>query len=385
MDTLAAIERESASPGEAEAARLIAEALGKRGTSGEVELERVHGSYWWPLGVTSAAGILAGLAGRRGRRLLGAVLGLGAAYLAADDLSVGHRLVRKALWKHTTANVVAEAGDREASRTVMLVAHHDAAHTGFFFNPRLTKLVGRLLELEPGKPIRQPPLMAPIVAAPALAGLGALLGLRKVASLSALACLGIIGSFADMGLRGTVAGANDNLTGVMTLLGVAEALQEEPLEGLRVLLVSTGGEEALMAGMAAFSARHPELFDPATTKVICVDTVGSPHLVLPEGEGMIRMRHYDESMKDLLAAVAAARGIDLGRGMKVRLGTDGYVALREKVPAAMIMSLDEGGSSSNYHWPTDVPDQVRYDKVAEAIALCEAAVRALAADEAAWS
>jgi hypothetical protein len=63
----------------------------------------------------------------------------------------------------------------------------------------------------------------------------------------------------------------------------------------------------------------------------------------------------------------------------MRLGTDGYLALRHRLRAALLMSLDDEGGTSNYHRPTDTPDRVDYETLSDAIALCEAVARSLAA------
>src|SRR5688500_9950756 len=48
---LAAIDRPSASEGERRAALIVAEELRAAGCRVSVEEERVHGTYWWPLGL----------------------------------------------------------------------------------------------------------------------------------------------------------------------------------------------------------------------------------------------------------------------------------------------------------------------------------------------
>ena len=382
IEHLACLDRSSCSPGEQEAAEWIAGALVERGAAASVELERVHGTYWWPLGITSAVGAVAGLAARRGHRLAGAAAAAAAVAVAVDELGAGRRPLRRVLPKKTTANVVAYAGDQAATRTLLVVSHHDAAHTGTFFDPRLTRFLSERFH-SPGDEVpRQPPVMVPIVAAPALVAVAALLGLRRLMLAGAVACAGVIGSFADMALRSTVPGANDNLTGVATVLGVAGGLAEDPVENLRVVLVSTGAEESLMEGMRAFAARHFADLPAGETSVLCVDTVGSPYLVLPEEEGMFRVRRYDGGFKELIAECAAREGVVLRRGLRMRLGTDGYLALRHGVPAAMLMSIDRHGTASNYHWPTDTADRVDYGSLADAVRLCLAVVRRLA-DEAA--
>jgi Zn-dependent M28 family amino/carboxypeptidase len=221
--------------------------------------------------------------------------------------------------------------------------------------------------------------MTPVVAAPATVALAALAGWRRLTRLAGLVCGGIIASFAHIALSPTVPGANDNLTGVATLLALAEALEERPVEGLKVLLVSTGAEESLMEGMRAFAARHFSALNRDRTYVLCVDTVGSPHLLLAEEEGMLQVRRYDPGFTALVASCAADAGVALRAGVSMRLGTDGYLALRYDVPAALLISVDDYGGASNYHWPTDTPERVDYASLDGAVAICESVIRRLAA------
>lgn len=376
IERLAGLDRGSCSPGETEAAELIAAALRSHGAAAHIERPLVHGTYWWPLGLTSAGGLLAAVAARRGRRWTAFALGAIASAAVVDDLGAGRRWLRRLLRKRSTANVLAWTGDPQGTRTLIVVAHHDAAHTGMFFNPRITEVLGQRFPSDtPGR--RPPPVMLPTAAAPALAAIAGLAGSRRCAGIGAVVCIGIIGSMTHIALTRTVPGANDNLTGVATLLALAEHLQAEPPSGLRVLLLSTGAEEALMEGMRAFADRHFPALDPALTHVLCVDSVGSPHLVLAEGEGMLHVRPYDARFKGLIAQCAAEAGIELRRGMDMRLGTDGYLALRHGFPAALLMSVNRYGVASNYHWPTDTPDRVDYATLNDAVTLCERIVRRL--------
>ncbi len=378
IEPLAAIDRESCSRGEQEAAEWIAAQLRECGASVALERERIHGTYWWPLGITSALALAAALPVGRRRRWRQVGLCSLATGLVIDELTVGRSLLRRVLPKQTTVNVVAQAGDPDAERTLVIVAHHDAAHSGFFFNPRYTARLGRWAQGKgDGRP-RTPALMAPIVAGPAMVGLGALTRLSALRRLGLVTCAGIIASFADIALRSTVPGANDNLTGVAILLALGRALADQPVRGLRVLLVSTGAEESLMDGMRAFASRHFPALPSHATQVLCVDTVGSPHLVMAEGEGMLRVREYDGAFKALIADCAAQLGVAVRRGITIRLGTDGYVALRHGFPAALLLSFDDSGAPSNYHWPTDTPERVDYETLGAAVDLCERVVRTLA-------
>jgi len=346
-----------------------------------VEAEQAHGTYWWPLGIPAAAAALGGLVALRGGRAgraLGAALGGAATWAVWDDIGSGTFRWRRRLPSRTTWNVVAEAGDPDAEHTLVLVAHHDAAHAGLIFHPGVLPLVARLAPRLLERSETSPPLMAPVLAAPALVAAGSLLGRRGALRAGALLGLGGVAVFADIGSRGVVPGANDNLTGVAVLVGLAEALAGEPVSGLRVLLVSTGSEESFMEGMDAFARRHLDAMDRERTTVLCVDTVGSPHLVLVEGEGMLVMRDYPSEVRELVAAAAADAGVALRRGLRLRNASDGVVALRRGFPCAFIGSVNRYKAPANYHWPTDTPGNVVLETVSHAVALCEALVRRMA-------
>jgi hypothetical protein len=309
---------------------------------------------------------------------VGALLGAVAAHGIADDVGGGRLWFRRRFLPHRpTHNVVAETGDRDAVRTVVLVAHHDAAHTSFLFDPRGGEALGRmpwLLE----RVDETPPVMFPVFGGPALVALGALLGDRGAVTLGTLLSAGTAAIMAEIGSRSVVPGANDNLTGVATLLGVAHALQQRPVEGVRVLLVSTGSEESFMEGMQAFARRHFRDMDPRLTNVVCIDTVGSPELVLLESEGMLLMRDYPSDFKELVAGCARESGAHLRRGLRFRNATDGLIALKAGYPTVMLGSVNAFKLPDNYHWPTDTAENVDYSTVLDAVAVCDAVVRRLA-------
>jgi hypothetical protein len=130
-----------------------------------------------------------------------------------------------------------------------------------------------------------------------------------------------------------------------------------------------------MEGMQAFARRHFGSLAPERTRVICIDTVGSPHLLALEGEGMVWMNEYP---KDLLAeahARAGELGIFLYPGLRLRNATDGLIALRAGYPTITFGSVDGFKIPTNYHWPTDTPDNVCYGTVADCARLVLTLVR----------
>lgn len=384
---LAAIYRPSASEGEHEAARWIAERLRSHGLSVEIERERAHGGYWWPLGLLNALAAAAGLNGalRRSPGGLDRVASAAAAIFAAagvwDDLSIARHWFRRWFLPHrSTWNVVAEAGDRDAEDTVLLVAHHDAAHSGLIFAPGLPALLSDRVPALWDRLETSPPLMYLVVGGPLAVALGALTGARRLSAGGAALALGSALAFADIGLRPAVPGANDNISGVATLLGLARALRARPPDGIRVVLLSTGSEESLEEGMRGYAARHFGSLAPERTHIVVIDTVGSPRLALPEAEGMLRLRDYDEELKQVIGDCAGKLGIELRRGLRFSFTSDAHVGLRHGYRTAMLGSINRHKAPANYHWPSDTADNVDYSTVADAVALVEATVHQLAED-----
>lgn len=374
VEGLAAIERESGSPGERVAAEWTLARLTEQGAEGEVETEPIHSTYWWPLGLAGAAGALGGMAALRGHRLTGVALGAAGAFAAATDMPPGTRHLREVLPKHEATNVVTAIGPEDAERTVVLVAHHDAAHAGLVFHPALPELADRAGLIE--KANTSPPLMWPIIAGPASVAAGSLLGSRLLAKAGAVVSALFAAAMADIGLRKVVPGANDNATGVAVLVAVARALAERPAERTRVLLVSTS-EEALCAGMEAFGQRHFPKLPAESTFFLSIDTVGSPHLCVLRGEGMRLMREYPKRSLELVDGLAEDLGIQLYPGLRLRNATDGSVALAGGYECCSLASCTDLKQPSNYHWPTDVPENVDFGSVADAVRLAEALVRRL--------
>lgn len=368
---LAALDRLPCSPGEAEAAAWIADRLREAGAARvRVDEELVHGTYFTPLGVLNALGALGGMAVLGGRRVVGGVLGaVAAAGLWQDLTGARKRTLRRFLKRQTTTNVIAEFGPADSAHTLVVHAHHDAARTSFIFDQTVTQLVAEKTSLME-KTDRWPPLMGLVWAGPALVAAGALTHHRKTVGVGTLFAAGTAGVMRHMIHEPVVPGANDNLSGVAVLLEVARRLGDGSTlpPNVRVILLSAGAEEANQEGMLAFGRRYfGRDLTPEGTSFLSLDTVGSPELVLIEGEGFLRMYEYPSAMKERVASAARAAGVGLRRGMRFTFATDGLVPLRRGYQAASIGSVTEHLVPSNYHWPTDTPDRVHYDTVAGAV------------------
>lgn len=377
LDELCGFGRETASVGERSAAEWLLARLASEGAGeARIEEQRGHPTFWWPLGLAAAVGMLAGVRGMRGRSLCAAALGSGAAWAAADELPPRGRRLRRVLPRATATNVIATLGPAEAQRTIVVAAHHDAAHSGLVFSPAIPRTIDRLAPWFFEVTHTSPPLVWPAVIGPALAAAGAATGWRALARAGAVLSAGFAAAVANIGASAVVPGANDNGTGVVALIALARALADRPTQHLRVMLLSTS-EEGLCEGMRAFARRHFEELPRSETFFLVIDTVGSPHLLALRGEGMLGVTDYPARALALIDDLADDLRICLFPNLRLRNATDGVYPLAAGYQCVSLCSCTRLKQPANYHWPTDIPDHVDYATLADAIRLAEALVRQL--------
>jgi Peptidase family M28 len=378
---LCAYERGSASEGERRAAEWLAGSL-RDAAARDVRVEEepmANGTFWWPIGLLTGIGALAGLVARRGgraRRAFAALAGAAAARLIADEMPPGRRTFRRMLPQRSAHHVLAEIGPADAERTVVVMSHHDAAHTAFFFNPAITEAVGESAPWVFENNDTSPPLMWPVVAGPAIVAAGAVLGSRGLTGIGTFLSAGSAAFMAHIGAGQVVPGANDNGTGCVAALAIARALSERPPENTRILFLSTS-EEALCEGMGMFMERHAHELPADRTFFLSLDTLGSPHLLVLRGEGMLKLREYPAESLELLDSTAQELDIELMPNLRLRNATDGVFPLAAGYQCVSVASCNRWKNPSNYHWKTDTPENVHYDTVADAIRLSEAVIRKL--------
>ena len=180
VEELAPLERRAGSEDEREAAERLRARLTALGLAARVEEVPFRDGYarqLLPLGAAGAATGVVALAG--GARLPAVLAGTLAAGAIADDAANGRRHWRRLVTRpRMTSNVVAETGDSDAERTLVLLAHHDAAPTGRVFDPSLQRTLARHFPELVQRTNASLPLWWPIIGGPALVALGAATGRR---------------------------------------------------------------------------------------------------------------------------------------------------------------------------------------------------------------
>ena len=382
IETLARLERLPCSPGEREAAGWIARRLAAVGCEVSLEEEPAYGRYASTiagLGVAGATASALCIAGRRPAALLISLAGLAA---VVDEAQNGPRLLRRALHRRrTTVNVVARLAEPDAKRTLVVLAHHDAHPTGRIYDQSLLIAAHRHV----------PGLLARIrtslpqwwfgCSGAVLTVHAALTGRRRPAAAGLVLNLAGAAAMAEVARAPVTPGANDNLSGVAGLVRLAELLRNDPPPpDTRVLLVSCGAEEALQEGVRAFIARHGHELDPAATRVLNLETIGSPRLIMLEGEGPIWMEDYAGAwFREEVERLAQAGGIALERGFRARASTDSVIPSRAGHATATLTSVTSWGALANYHLPTDRPENVDHATIEAAARLAHAVAMSVSA------
>ena len=359
---LASLDRRTSTPGERRAGEWVAEQLRAAGVANATLQAFRTQSSWAPAG---NAHMLAGLAAAALGGAAGRLLGTAAAVSYEADISGRSHWVRRLLPAGRGATVEARiAPTGPKLRTVVLVAHIDAAHNGWVWHPRFVEASRRRSE-KTGKAL--PSHLVPLLALAATAT-----GARPLrAAGAALAALGL-GLFTQSQRSPTAPGANDNATAVAAALELARRLAAQPLAHTEVILLFPGGEEVGTTGTRAWLREHGRALDRETTLMIGLDSLGSGGaVVLPRREALTCT--YDAA--DLALAEEAARRAGLQPPQRVTFGnvTDAMMGRQAGLHAFAVLSYADGWIK-NLHRPTDTPGRVQWSTVHDALALTAAAI-----------
>ena len=147
-----------------------------------------------------------------------------------------------------------------------------------------------------------------------------------------------------------------------------------------MLLVSCGAEEVIQGGIHSFARMHFPRLATDRTWFLNLETVGSPQLIMLEGEGPVVMEDYhDSGFRDLVMRCAERTGASLKRGFRARSSTDAVIPSRYGYPTATLSSVNRHKALSNYHLMSDTPENLDYGTITEALDVAEALARSLAA------
>jgi hypothetical protein len=293
-------------------------------------------------------------------------IGFGLVLLAATsmylDLNTRFYLARSLFFRRASQNVVSPGRRPDAPLRLVLVAHYDAARSGYVFGERGLRLARRLSER--GRLLLGPwRLIFWGGMAPLLAILGARMAGFEPGWISILqlfpTVLLILTVFLllDIALSAIVPGAYDNASGVAAVLSAAQRLQDEPPENLDLWVLLTGAEECLDEGMRSFLRENRKQLDPKRTVFVNVDSVsyGSVHYIVSEGP--VVSARMDPTLIELCEALSADPAYP-ATPVRSPVSTDALpVAIRRR-RAITITGLTDGLPPPWYRAHDDTPERV---------------------------
>ncbi len=373
---------------ERRAANSVAERLRKQGRRVEVEPIHVHPQLGLILGLHCLVAFVGSLIAVSSPEV-GFALVLVAATSLYLDLNTRLYLLRRLFFRRLSQNVVARTPGAKADATLVLCAHIDAARTGLIY--KRGRLAG-IARLGRALGIRVTPtrlifwslaVLVPILGARAAGIDSSVLSLIQL--LPTLVLLIAIFALIELQLSAVVPGANDNASGVATVLSLAEALDADLPKNLDVWVVITGGEECMFEGMRSFLRRHRKQLDPATSWVINVDSVGRGDVRFVTSDGLAVSFDYSSRLTQLCEAIAEADadGERLYRASGLAHGsaTDAFAARIRRYRSTTITCLEPGAVvPSNHHLPTDVQAAIDPQAVERAHDFTLDVIRALDTD-----
>ncbi|MGX1806527.1 M28 family peptidase [Nocardia sp. NPDC055321] len=356
VGALTALDRRTGSSGERRSAEWIAGQLRELG-AGDVRLSTFRAqTSWAPVHLAHTIAALA-LGARSGRAARIANAGVALSY----ELEVSGRgqWLRRVLPAGRGVSVSARIpATGPARRTLVLVAHHDAAHNGMVWHPR-TVAANRRRSSRTGRAVPSHAIALVAMAATALSPKWIRRGSRVVLAGAGLAMAQSMRTY-------TTPGANDNATGVAAVLELARGLRAAEYPDTDVVLLFPGGEEAGNLGMVAWMREARAALDPSRTLVVNLDSLGSGgHLVVARREGMTGWL----AARDVNAARAAAArtGIEL-RAVTFPNVCDTSIARHAGMRAISLLSYADGWIS-NLHLRSDTIENVVWETVEDAITL----------------
>jgi Peptidase family M28 len=303
------------------------------------------------------------------------VLGV-TAVSAFGDLTGSFYLVRRLTGRRASQNVISrEDGGRPG--TLVLVAHYDAARTGAVFGPRVTErraVLGRLIRrpIGPAEPFFWSIVVALACAVLRVVGIHftALTVVQFVATVVLIVSVPLL---ADIALSSPVPGANDNASGVATVLRLADRYGGD-LDHFDVWVLFTGAAEGLQLGMRAWLRAHRRELDKARTAFVCVDEVGHGTVRYARKEGFVIALRHHRALVELCDQIAEEDADDDGRyaarGYVSRSAGDGHVARVAGFPAVTVSCLNALDYAPHHHRPTDTVDNIDPDALERAFGFC---------------
>jgi hypothetical protein len=362
--------RPATSEAEAWARAMIERRLHERGIKTITQPFRSVPSFTTPWVVVSLGFVLAGVSALASLWGVAAALSIIASALYWGLVS-GKWDVMRLFPQRESANLIAIVPPRETvRRRVVVMAHIDSTRAALLWDPKTVRYFGLSFQL-------QTLLLG-------LLTLGTLLGLAGYAAVGQILALpGTLLSLWGLFVLAHrewrmpwVQGANDNGSGVAVLGALLERLAAVPLRHTEVWGVFTGCEEVgTPAGAFAFEREYGAQLRDAEFLIVDHVGLGAPRYLL--AEGMLPRQHAHPEMVQRFAQLATRHPEWELKPSAVPHGayTDALPFLIKRYRAIAMWCETQPGIPPNWHWVSDVIENVSPDDLERASHVVEAYLR----------
>lgn len=275
--------------------------------------------------------------------------GIGAIAFFLENSSF--ELVSIILPKKTSSNVIGYLPSlKQAKKIIIISAHYDSSRSGIMFSPKFVKgfrntFIGLVISI------------FSIFILTAMYWITNAFWVKIIVVILALDPLITIVLLLHREIKGEYTnGANDNASGVGVLLALAERFKDEPLEKAELYFVATGAEESGMVGMIDYVKHHQQILKNAY--IINLDNCGKGYLSYIIEEGMIKKFPADHRLVSVADQLRNKGFEEVKPRVFTTMSTDALVPLARGFSAMSIMAFDESGILPNWHWTTDVYENV---------------------------
>ena len=278
----------------------------------------------------------------------------------ASDLET-FPLVSRVLPHKKSRNVIAEQPSEDDSIGLVVVAHYDSARSALSFGPNLVKNFRLSFSLMIGSIF----MVALLTFSNLIVRLASGHTNPWVWVATLIFCAYLLVPLTIMIHREAAMdytpGANDNASGVVTMLALADKVTDEESRLPGVMFVATGAEEVGTAGMIEFLKAHGERV--ADALIINLDNLGTGHLCYIDAEGMLLGHNSSPVLLWLAGQVAGKKRMPVWKTSYRLLSTDATPALARGYKAMSVMAFDDDGLLPNWHWQSDTADNVSMENL----------------------
>ncbi|MBN1534175.1 MAG: M28 family peptidase [Spirochaetes bacterium] len=277
--------------------------------------------------------------------------------------AVGTRVIHWMFRKAPTRNVIGVYRPTgETRHTLVFSGHYDSPNNMPLFYSPLKRYAGW---------IENAATLGAVMLMPA--GILRALWGGPISCYDALYGISLLGFMVTLFFRSTMItnvrnlGANDNLSAIAVMVGLAERLEHERPRHTEVHLVSFGAEEPDLAGSLAYARDNAGLLQGAAS--VNLETLGAGTLAVITKEKSSGIR-YTPGVVDLIVRAAAGEGIEapavaIGYG-----GTDSGSLVKHGGRSACLFGMDETGLFSLWHSPEDRPENISEENLQRALKIC---------------